>query len=94
MHVLLEVGQRRLLLLLPVHQHRLQVGQQLQRLCLLDQFGWLWKTWQSRLLTALTLLLLEEVLEGVGGDHVGIWQGCLRLEVGQRLTEGGLGGRN
>ena len=93
-HLLLETGQAWLLLLLPTHQHCLQVSEQLQRLCLLDQLSRLWQTWKSRLLPPLLLLLLgKKVVEGRGCHHAG-GQGCLRLEVGQGLAEGGLGGRN
>ena len=64
-HLLLESGQAWLLLLLPAHQHCLQVSKQLQRLRLLDQLSRLWQTWESRLVPPLLLLLLgEKVVEG------------------------------
>ena len=65
-HLLLESGQAWLLLLLPAHQHCLQVSKQLQRLRLLDQLSRLRKTWESRLVPPLLLLLLlgEKVVEG------------------------------
>ena len=63
-HLLLETGQAWLLLLLPTHQHCLQVSKQLQRLRLLDQLSRLRQTRQSRLLPPLLLLLGEKVVEG------------------------------
>ena len=64
-HLLLETGQAWLLLLLPTHQHCLQVSKQLQRLRLLDQLSRLRQAWKSRLLPPLLMLLLrEKVVEG------------------------------
>ena len=58
-HLLLETGQAwLLLLLLPTHQHCLQVSKQLQSLRLLDQLCRLWQTWQASLLLPSLLLLL------------------------------------